>query len=212
MFGIRGTSAGSNKLFQSLTTRSDDNPMILVINGNKSSSLFPDLIRNSKNGHSSSGNSLFGPTKINDRGGTTIFSTFFNIDLSLGLILNLVDRGTSSPYDASKSTSWNSEFQKVVSLLLVFQCLYNNEIIPNPLGDISRLYLKKFSLSISHTFLPTFDKNLIGLQLLTASALVVRRVAGERDFNAIPLLHADGIFSVLSNQGSMELNRDFEDF
>ncbi len=128
------------------------------------------------------------------------------------MILDLVDRGTSSPYDASKSTSWNSEPREVVGLLLVFQCLHNSEIIFNPLGDDPRLYLEKFSLSIGHTFLPTFDKNLIGLQLLAGPALVVRRVAGERDFNAVPFLHADGIFSVLSNQGRMELNRDLEDF
>jgi hypothetical protein len=72
--------------------------------------------------------------------------------------------------------------------------------------------IKQFGFGTGYTLLATFDKNFIRFKLLTGLALRINVLAGESDFDSIFFLKTDGILALLTNEGSMELARDFENF
>jgi hypothetical protein len=72
--------------------------------------------------------------------------------------------------------------------------------------------LKKLCLRTGNTLLTALNENLIGLELFTSFTFSISILTRKSDLDTIFLLKANSILAALTNEGSMILVRNLEDF
>lgn len=97
--------------------------MELVFDGYRVGSLLCNLIRNGLDGSLGFRDGGLGATK-NDSGDFATIQSFVNVDLSSSVVLDLVDRSTTTAEDTSDGASGDCKLNLVVVLFLELQGLY----------------------------------------------------------------------------------------
>lgn len=113
---IRRSTTTCHKIFEALPTTTNQGAMKFALNGDCDSDFLRDLIGNSKDCRLGSSNSLFGSAYGDVGYRSTVLGRSFDVDLSLRVVLDLVDRRASFTEDARNRTRGNSEFDDVVGL------------------------------------------------------------------------------------------------
>ena len=86
-----------------------------------------NLLRDLKNSSFSSSHSLFRTPNGDESGRAAVFGRLVNINLSIRVILDLVDRCTTPAKDTCDRTIWNGKLKNVVGFLLELHSLVGNE-------------------------------------------------------------------------------------
>lgn len=153
-----------------------------------------DLLSNRQNSSFGSADSFLGSMDSNISH-VVVVRDLVNVDLGTCIVLNLVDARAAFAKNTGNGTGWDSKLKNVAGLLFELQSL------------------EKFGFGTSHTFLATFDEDFVRLESLASPVFTVfRGTPRECDLDTIFLLETNGVFTVLTNQRSMELGRDLEGF
>lgn len=178
-----------------MTTSPNDSPMELRLDDKRCRRFLTDLLSDCQNSSFGSANGFLGSTDSDVSYNVVVIRSLVDVDLGACIVLDLVDARTTFTENTRDSTSRDGEFENVVGLLFKFQSL------------------EKFGFSTSYTLLATLDEDFIGLEGLTSPVLAIfRGPPGECDLDTVFFLEANGIFTILANQGSMELGGYFEGF
>lgn len=130
-----------------------------------------------------------------DVGHSVVIRSLVDVNLGVCVVLDLVDARAAFTENTRNGTRRDGEFENVVGLLFKLQSL------------------EEFGFSSSYTLLATLDEDFIRLKGFTSPAFAVfRGPPGECDLDPVFFLQANGIFTILANQGSMKLSGDFESF
>lgn len=124
-FGISIRSTTPRKVFKTLATRTNERTVVLALNSDDDRDFLSNLVRNGENG-SFCGANCFLRSTDSDIG--LIITDFFNIDLSIGCVLDFVDGYSAFTEDTSNRPSRYREFETVVVVLLKFNSLEKRKL------------------------------------------------------------------------------------
>jgi len=151
-----------------------------------------DLLSDRQNSSFSITDGFLGSADSNVSQCVVVIRSLVDVDLGACVVLDLVDTGAAFTEDTCNSTSWNSEFENFVGLLFKLEGL------------------EQFGFGTSYTLLATLDEDFVRLKGFTGLFAVFPGSPRKCDLDLVFLLEANDIFTVLANQGSMELGGDFE--
>jgi hypothetical protein len=120
--GIRRSPTFGDELLETLSTWTDQGAVELILNKDSSGDLLVDGVGNSKDRRFSRCNAFLAAANGDGRDGLSILGAF-DVDMSICLVLDLVDRNTTFTEDAGNCAVGNGEVETVVVLLFEFDGL-----------------------------------------------------------------------------------------
>lgn len=121
--GVSGTTSPRDDISQVLSSGANDRTVETSLNWNSEGDLILKLLRDSRDGCSRSGDSLLGSSESDSRVTVRVVASLVDVDLRIGVVLDLVDGSSASSEDTSYRSGGDREFDRVVVVLLILDSL-----------------------------------------------------------------------------------------